>query len=363
MKHTILCVDDELNNVEALERLLRKKYTILKAESADEGLALVKKNHVSLIISDQRMPHKTGVEFLKESREFAPNAIRILLTGYTDIESAIEAINSGEVYRYIAKPWDPADLANTVDKAIERFELGQELKQKNKELEKALNELKVLDEAKDKFMILINHELKTPLTVIMSYSELLKESKLTPEQNKFLGRIIDSSDRLKKMVDDTMLFINAESGKLITDNKKTTTNEIFKALESELKTSHSDAIKLLDFENENLTLKTDAHIIKQILLRLIENAIKHGKAGARIRIDATKKGGGVRFAVQNEGKAISKKIIDSLHRPFNLDKDIMKHSEGLGLGLSLSQALLKRMGTSLEFDYDDGTVTAHFTLK
>ena len=118
IKHTIMCVDDEIDNVEALERIFRKKYTVLKATSADEGLKLLKINKVSLIIADQRMPIKTGVEFLKESIALYPDAVRILLTGYTDVDSIIAAINSGEVYRYITKPWDPADLALTIDKAI-----------------------------------------------------------------------------------------------------------------------------------------------------------------------------------------------------------------------------------------------------
>ena len=122
MKHTLLCVDDEPDNVDALERLFRRTFKVLKAHSGNEALDLLKqedaKNQpVSIIISDQRMPHMSGVQFLSHSREIAPDAIRILLTGYTDIESVIEAVNTGEVYRYMTKPWDPVDLVNTVQKA------------------------------------------------------------------------------------------------------------------------------------------------------------------------------------------------------------------------------------------------------
>ena len=113
--HTILCVDDEVDNVEALERLFRKKYNVLKATSGKEALTLIKDQPVSLIISDQRMPQMTGVQFLEKSLKTHPDTMRILLTGYTDIDSVIAAINSGQVYRYINKPWDPIDLGKTVD--------------------------------------------------------------------------------------------------------------------------------------------------------------------------------------------------------------------------------------------------------
>src|SRR6202012_3259788 len=124
-------------------------------------------------VTDQRMPGMTGVELLSESMESTPDAVRILLTGYTDIESVIAAINSGQIYRYVTKPWDPVDLTNAVDKAIERYEMSAELKEKNAALEMALRELRVLDEAKSNFMILINHELKTPLTSMVSFLSLL----------------------------------------------------------------------------------------------------------------------------------------------------------------------------------------------
>lgn len=90
MKHLILCVDDESDNVDALERLFRKRYEVLKATSGAEALQLLKTQSPSLIISDQRMPGMTGVEFLARSMKTHPETMRILLTGYTDIESVIE---------------------------------------------------------------------------------------------------------------------------------------------------------------------------------------------------------------------------------------------------------------------------------
>src|SRR5699024_806867 len=109
MEHTILVVDDEADNVDALERLFRRKYNVLKATSGRQALELLADQKVSLIVTDQRMPNMTGVEFLAESMKSHPETIRILLTGYTDIESVISAVNSGQIYRYLTKPWDPVD--------------------------------------------------------------------------------------------------------------------------------------------------------------------------------------------------------------------------------------------------------------
>src|SRR6266404_2253285 len=146
MRHSILCVDDEVDNVEALERLFRRKYNVLKATSGAEALKIIATEKVSLIVTDQRLPNMTGVEFLSESMKIQPDTIRILLTGFTDIDSVISAVNSGQIYRYVTKPWDPVDLANTVDKAIERYDMSAELKEKNQALQLALQELRSLDE-------------------------------------------------------------------------------------------------------------------------------------------------------------------------------------------------------------------------
>jgi response regulator RpfG family c-di-GMP phosphodiesterase len=117
-KHTILAVDDEPANLRMLERLFHRDYRVLTAASGEEGLELLGREAVSLIISDQRMPGMTGTEMLKESLRTNPDAVKIILTGYTDVEALIEAINCARVYRYVNKPWDPEKLKMTVKAAI-----------------------------------------------------------------------------------------------------------------------------------------------------------------------------------------------------------------------------------------------------
>ena len=177
MTNTILVVDDEKDIVDSLERQFRKEYKVLKATTGIEALRLLQNEKVKVIISDQRMPEMTGVQLFERAQKIQPGAIRMLLTGYTDVASVISAVNTGQIYRYITKPWDPSDLDITVKKAIETYDLRSELFDKNQKLQLALTELKTLDEAKSHFMLLIGHELKTPLTTISSFTDLLREEK------------------------------------------------------------------------------------------------------------------------------------------------------------------------------------------
>lgn len=365
MKHTILCVDDEKDNVDALERLFRRDYKVLKATSGAEALDLLRVNaDVSLIISDQRMPQMEGVELLAKSIASHPDAIRILLTGFTDIESVIAAINSGQVYRYLTKPWDPVDLANTVAKALERLELGRELKVKNAALADAFRELKTLDDAKNHFMILINHELKTPLTTVLSYLDLLKESKLSGEQEKFIDRISQGADRLKSIVDDVLELVSAETGVMKANIKKTSAKKIVEGLpqDFEEKLEKKKQKIVLDIDDD-LSVQADPKVVRGVLSRLLDNAVKFGEPKSKISVEARDVKGRVQFVVANEGKPLTADVIAKILKPFTLDEDIMHHSKGTGLGLSLSQALLKTHQSYLQFESPDGWVKVSFELE
>lgn len=363
MKHSILCVDDEVDNVEALERLFRRKYNVLTATSGAEALKIVKQEKISLIVTDQRMPNMTGVEFLSASMKHQPDAIRILLTGYTDIESVISAINSGQVYRYVTKPWDPVDLANTVDKAIERFELSAELKEKNQALELALKELKVLDEAKSNFMILINHELKTPLTVIMSYLELMNETKIDEDQKKYLARIGGSADRLQALINDSLELVSAETGTLPIKITGVNLKKLIGDLKKEFEPALEKKSMTLDLNLEAEDVRADSKALRSVLSRLLDNAIKFGHENSSIEFSVKESGDNVlQLSLLNEGKALKPDVVAKILKPFSLDENIMHHSKGSGLGLSVVQALLKRLGSQLEVESPKGKFSASFSL-
>ena len=134
-KPKMLVVDDEPDNLDLLYRTFRREFQVLKAESGVRALeVLQKEGEVAVIISDQRMPEMKGTEFLKKTLPQFPNTVRIILTGFTDIEDLVEAINSGQVYKYITKPWDPNELKAVVQRAADTYDL---LKQRTEELHRA----------------------------------------------------------------------------------------------------------------------------------------------------------------------------------------------------------------------------------
>lgn len=131
-KPKMLVVDDEPDNLDLLYRTFRRDFSVLKADSGVRALELLaEEGEVAVIISDQRMPEMKGTEFLSKTLPQFPNTVRIILTGFTDIEDLVDAINSGQVYKYITKPWDPNELKAVVQRAAETYEL---LKQRTEEL-------------------------------------------------------------------------------------------------------------------------------------------------------------------------------------------------------------------------------------
>jgi len=143
-RHKILVVDDEPANLRLLRRVLAEDYETFTAQSGAEGLAILREHDISLVITDQRMPSMTGVELLEQSLSIRPDTIKILLTGYTDVQSLIDAINSGHVYKYIPKPWDADELKLTVRRALETFELKRRNEMLLKDLQQALIQLEDL---------------------------------------------------------------------------------------------------------------------------------------------------------------------------------------------------------------------------
>jgi CheY-like chemotaxis protein len=134
-KPKMLVVDDEPDNLDLLYRTFRRDFHVLRAESGVSALSMLSaEGEVAVIISDQRMPEMKGTEFLSKTVPDFPDTVRIILTGFTDVEDLVEAINAGQVYKYITKPWDPHELRAVVQRAAETYDL---LKQRTEELHRA----------------------------------------------------------------------------------------------------------------------------------------------------------------------------------------------------------------------------------
>jgi len=131
----VLCVDDESSILSALRRVfLDEPWDVLYASSGEEGLALIRKHEVDLVLSDYRMPGMDGVEFLKRAKEVQPDTVRIVLSGYADINVIVNALNEGQVYRFISKPWNDDELLHNIRKALDHYRADRENRRLNDQL-------------------------------------------------------------------------------------------------------------------------------------------------------------------------------------------------------------------------------------
>lgn len=143
-KIRVLYVDDEEHNLTSFKASFRREFKIFTATSASAARKILETEEIHIIITDQRMPEETGVEFLSSILDQYPEPIRMLLTGYTDIEAVIDAINKGRVYKYITKPWNEHELKINIENAFEVFSLRRENKELLEKLKKANQQLEFL---------------------------------------------------------------------------------------------------------------------------------------------------------------------------------------------------------------------------
>lgn len=149
-KHCLLVVDDEPDVCDSIHDLLRRDYRVLKANSADEGYRLMQDNEVHIVLTDQRMPQISGVELLTNVRARHPQAIRMLFTGYADLDAVIAAINQGRIFRFLKKPWQPDELQSAIHEAAAEYDrLVEEAEEKvrlQEELKSLWTQIKLLQE-------------------------------------------------------------------------------------------------------------------------------------------------------------------------------------------------------------------------
>lgn len=185
--NTILLVDDEINNLQLIKRTLRGKYNILTASQGAEGLDILKQNldKICLIISDHKMPVMEGTEFLKRANTIAPDVIKILLTGFTDIEILTDAVNTCNLFQYITKPFDPNELVTVVESGIEKFNLSSSKSLMMKDLKelfyKTIKSISATLDAKDAYTH--GHSMRVTL-----YS-LMLASTISPNDSVFLENV------------------------------------------------------------------------------------------------------------------------------------------------------------------------------
>lgn len=143
-KINILYVDDEENNLLSFKATFRLKHKVFTAISGEEAFKILETKHIDIIVTDQRMPTMTGVEFLEKVIEKFPDPIRILLTGYADMSAVVDAVNKGKIFHYVTKPWDEEELNSTIDRAYAQYLEKAQLKEMNQKLEGSNDQLEFM---------------------------------------------------------------------------------------------------------------------------------------------------------------------------------------------------------------------------
>jgi signal transduction histidine kinase len=380
-RHCILVVDDEPDVVRSVQDLLRLHYRVLGATRAQEGIALLEKEEIHIIMTDQRMPGMTGVEFLCQVRGDHPEAIRLLFTGYADIKAVVDAINQGNVFRYITKPWDPDELqlvirqaAEQYDLLVERKRLLAELQSKNLALEGANRQLQQANDLKSAFIKVASHELRTPLTILLGLTELAARTPgLGDPLQQWLKSSHKASLRLTHLVNQLIKMLLAGRFERplervatdLSDLVRTAAEEVRPFIEQRHQQLH------LDLDPELGTMNLEPAKIRDSVSHLLLNAIKFTPDGGTIRLNARRETDrGLVIQVIDTGVGIDAASLQRVFDPFFTGFDVSRHSSGsfefnrrgLGLGLSLVKAFVEMHGGKVSAESQPGKGTA-FTIS
>jgi len=186
-KYTILYVDDEEKSLKYFARAFEDQFTILTASNAQDGYKLLEANQdkIGLLMTDQRMPGEKGIWLLEKARQLRPRIIRILATAFSDMEAAIAAVNTGAIYKYVTKPWDPPQLENTLKRGLEFFMVQHERDQLLREKMSVLHNMMIADRIVSLGLLAagLSHHIRNSLVAVKTFLDLapakLEEEKMT----------------------------------------------------------------------------------------------------------------------------------------------------------------------------------------
>ncbi len=383
-KATFLVIDDEPDILDAIARLFRKDYNVLIAQNVTEAWELLKQHPVQVVMTDQRMPKMSGIEFLAELRNTHPHIVRVLFTGYSNISDVIDAINEGHVYRYISKPWKPAELRLFVAQAFEQYNAQREredlvhrlhlaneqLERQNTLLSNANEELKMLDRVKNVFMEVVSHELNTPIAIVFGYTFLLRKelnTNLSSVAGKALAGIDSSAMRLKNI--SNRIF------KMLGEDGATATLDLeWLDLKQFTKTLYDQVDPFLQKRNQTLEIHVDPKIqrilvdedkLNDLCMNLLMNAIKFSYDGQVITLDVSPDKDDpkqVIITVRDTGIGIADEDLAQIFNIFFSTFNTGNHSSGqfefgkrgIGLGLSVAKRFAEMHGGYIKVDSKEG---------
>ena len=383
-KRPLLVVDDEVNILHSLYDLFRLDYKVYTARSGPEAMRILEENEVHVVMTDQRMPEMTGTEFLAQVKRLYPDVIRLVFTGYADVRAVVDAINEGNVYRYITKPWEPEELKTIIAQAMEQHALlmerkrlveeleqaNERLRTANEDLKRANQELKELDRLKSVFIDIASHELRTPVFVISGFARLLARQQKQP--SKELRSILESSDRLGQIVLNMAKLMEAEEWQHVLERRPVSVRELVdKAL--------SEVLPFVEMRHQHLEVKVpddlpqlevEAPLIIDAIVNLLMNAVKFTPDEGRITVEALQDGEFASVLVADTGIGIPPEELPYIFTKFFGTFDTSHHSSGeyefgrrgIGLGLSVVRKFVEMHGGKVSVSSEPG-VGSTFTIS
>jgi signal transduction histidine kinase len=350
----VLIVDDEILNLTSLAGLLEDDYHVHLANNAGDALALladpVRGAGIHVILSDQRMPGMTGVELLARTREHRPDAKRLLITGYTDIEAIVDAINDAAIYKYLRKPIDGQELKLVLARACEAWQLERENEGLLGELRQAFARLKLLDADKMAFLRYLAHEMNTPLNWLAA-TDIIDRGTLSPEAREMLGYVDQGQERLRGLVAAVLRYFQVAGLELQPGGGRADLAVLLERQARALRERHGDALAVELAQPVTLTLETDPDLLAELLEHLLENAATHAlrAAGrpARVTVTVLAEGRDVRVTVADSGDGLAPAALEGLFRPFSFTGSA-HGQDGFGLSLATAHALATALGGDLQ---------------
>ena len=378
-KYNVLYIDDEHNNLIVFENAFFTQYNIFTALSGEEGLKILGKEEIHLVITDQKMPGMTGVEFLETIKPLYPDIITMIITAYSDIDFIIPAINKCGVYSYILKPWDVRELNYTLENALTKYQLQHDnktllenlrmaneqledkIKARTKELQVKNDELAKINAIKDKLFTIISHDLRQPILSFGVFLETLKvvKEELTPEKFQTITNSIESHLWQVKDLMDNLLhwsMLQMEGKEMARSNFDMTAT-----VDKNISLYRSIAVQKqieINFEKaaDKVLAVGDVDMSEVVLRNLLSNAIKFTNSGGNIKCSVGNVNGDVIVTIRDSGIGISKEVMSKF---FVIGEQVSTrgtaNEKGIGLGLKLCKEFIEKQGGRLEVTSEVGT--------
>lgn len=338
---SVLYVDDETSNQVVFAAGLRGVVPVVTASSGAEALEVMRKQEIAVLISDQRMPGMSGVDLLAAARAEFPDSVRILVTAYSDLEAAIDAINRGHVHQYLRKPWEPVELRQVLVQGVERYRAvrwAHELERRMRETERIYS-LGVIAAG-------VAHELRGPLTALMMNLELVTE--VIGDAKK--RTMVDAALRDARLSARALAEI-ISSVELSTRSRTDEEVNFQEVVEFAARSAAGEARHRGQLELKTVAvppIRASRTRLGQVVLNLIVNALQAFDPERRPRnlltVSLTLTDGIMLLTVQDNGAGIPAAVLGRVFDPFFTTKA----EGGTGLGLAISKQIVEELRGGIE---------------